>query len=448
MHAEAAGPFEVWDADSGSLTGRYLDSKTYTFEVSPQGRYLAAVERENEGEQRDNHARREVVLIDVFTQEETRLVVDDVFFLRFSPRGSFLVVSGYFDSSSKSYVIETSTRKKRSFAGGYAGSFTSDERFFCLRAGTPKTLDLQIWSTDSWRETYRLSDAANFGSDLERMLVVGLLDGLSLLDMTTSQMRRLRAGAPRNLSTRFSPDRRTLSILLDGGKLEFWDVATGKLRAAATHSRKPWSFHSNRKFSPDSRLFAVIDFDGSHLSVWDVHTGTLCWARDTGTPEGFQFTADSRFLISTFKPEIAATQRRDVFEASTGAVDPLLRIDGSCTLTDNARFALARSERSDIGQTILGRFWPFASERERPYLSIVELGTLRELGRLDIPPLAGGWLAEDGRKLVTLHKEGDKFSLCSWDVPFSRRWELVIGIPAGVGLLLLLYIRWRMRVHS
>ena len=49
------------------------------------------------------------------------------------------------------------------------------------------------------------------------------------------------------------------------------------------------------------------------------------------------------------------------------------------------------------------------------------------------------WLSDDGRTLVTQNAQG----IHVWDLPLRPPLRLVIGIPLGLGLLVLLFSRWR-----
>src|SRR5262249_46526121 len=88
---------------------------------------------------------------------------------------------------------------------------------------------------------------------------------------------------------RFSPDGKTLAILEDG-KLEIWDVASGK--HLATHR-----VASNFEFSPDSSFLFLVE--GRKLSLWDLSALSMLWSREAekGEHHTARFTADMQNVI-------------------------------------------------------------------------------------------------------------------------------------------------------
>src|SRR5262249_2947384 len=90
-------------------------------------------------------------------------------------------------------------------------------------------------------------------------------------------------------------------------------------------------------------------------------------------------------------------------------------------------------------EKIFGDFWPF-SNTSREQVRVEDVSTGRVLACLNSDATA--WLSEDGKTLVT---EDDRSVVRVWDLPLRPSLLLVVGIPLGLGLMVLLFSCWRAR---
>ena len=206
-------------------------------------------------------------------------------------------------------------------------------------------------------------------------------------------------------------------------------------------------------FSPDSSLLALAAeaSEGPMLGAWDVSSAALLWS--TGPNDAYcdlAFTADSRFLIAD--PEGNA----ELLEARTGerhrrfeaGYSPRLHLGAPrCEFTKDLRFITIRSDitrQPHILEKLLGDWWP-KGKANLQHVQVAETTTGRELARLASDTLEEALLSENGQTLVTKHQVNGKYLVRVWDLPLRPPLLLVIGIPLGLGLMVLLFSRWRAR---
>jgi DNA-binding beta-propeller fold protein YncE len=80
--------------------------------------------------------------------------------------------------------------------------------------------------------------------------------------------------------------------------------------------------------SPDGRLLAVADTDGSRVSVFEVASGRLLWSSAIATPAQVGFSPDGRTL-AVLHTQTGSPQQVDFDDATTGQTGRRLEVPGS-----------------------------------------------------------------------------------------------------------------------
>ena len=278
------------------------------------------------------------------------------------------------------------------------------------------------------------------------------------MDLKTFDTRLFRPATGAVPQMMFSTDGKILAVFTENEGVELWDVALGKKRRGDLDQLRNWRwdiFNFNdwgpiffyASFSPDSTLFALAcdDPDGPAIGVWDVTSGTLLWRENLEDGHcRLGFSADSRYLVARPKDKGAV-----VLNPRTGdrhrVFDP--NGDGTCDFTSDSRFITIHSEitrQPHLMEKLLGDWWPGKGKSTVQQIRIAEVATGRELGRLEDDKLEA-WLSDDGQTLVTKHDEDGQHIVRVWDLPLRPPLLLVISIPLGLGMLVLLFSRWRAR---
>jgi WD40 repeat protein len=269
-----------------------------------------------------------------------------------------------------------------------------------------------------------------------------------LWDVKTEKSRPLTPPRKQFHDAWFSPDGRTLATR-EARELELWDVASGRRRGILAAKGDPL-------FSPDSRLILVDCGADRAISAWDCQSGELAWQSDPA--DRLVFTPDSRFLMSgrdrvgridIVEPMVGLRRTRITLARGVDFASRYPPPHYAATFSRDGKLVAIRNNmpgtrQSGALQRWLGNWW---SSQSGIYVTVVaELGSGREVFRLETTDLLHSILADDGKTLVTSHyRDGDKESVIHcWDIPAPWRWE-VAAIPAGVGLLVLFGIWWRGR---
>ena len=468
-------PIQVWDTRSGKLEGTYLkDSRAWMHEITSSFRYMAACDDQPDAGPFDN----DFHLVDLQAKNEVRLPLKGNPNYRFSPQETFVLVSEGTEKGNKIFhLMKTATGKvAKTFQGSVFHTFVPDESLILHEAQNGDERDLCIWSTRLQKVVHTLpkvSGGVTVSPD-GRTVAAIMADALIFLDLRTFETRRFRPRTGMGLESTmiFAPDGGTLALFLEKWAfvlqkqgIEFWDVASGKQRHGDFDSLKNWGWDSGNfndwgsqfcfvAFSPDSTFFALAAQtpDGPRLGVWDVSSATLLWVEEPiDAYLGLAFTADSRFLIAD--PERNAAEIR---YARTGERHRRFEAGYSphrhlgtprCEFTKDLHFITIRSEitrQPHILEKLLGDWWP-KGKANLQHVQVAETTTGRELARLASDTLEEALLSENGQTLVTKHQVNGKYLVRVWDLPLRPPLLLVIGIPLGLGLMVLLFSRWRAR---
>ncbi len=222
------------------------------------------------------------------------------------------------------------------------------------------------------------------------------------------------------------------------GNLEFWDVAAGKRRGEIAHLGK-WEFASF-DFSPDSGYFWLNKSEPDALTMWDVSSASLLWSRTMPVFPGFHYGVGFNQGIENICIH--------VIECRTGNTAHVLPHDSSFDSPRMLRFmtiSTKGNQQPSIFKRLLGDWWPGKTNTTVQEVRVVEVASGRELGRLEGETLEESWLSKDGHILVTKHLEDGEYLLRVWDLPLRPPLLLVAGIPLALGVIVLLFSRWRAR---
>ncbi|MBI3410056.1 MAG: WD40 repeat domain-containing protein [Planctomycetes bacterium] len=237
-------------------------------------------------------------------------------------------------------------------------------------------------------------------------------------------------------------------------EIVFWHRKTGEVGIVSLPPRE--SEHavgtSWAVFSPDETLFAVIRADGEankiQLTVIDVFKREVLWSISGCDPRPLScFGADNTvFVVRDCEAQVR--------NAHSGKVLGLFRLPGStysAPLSGNGQFALVDSVGAPP-EDLQTRVFTFLNDWLNAGISInnsrllvIDLGSHREVFDLTNSSVQSLQLSEDGRTLLTVHGDEAGVYLRSWDVPARRAWLTIVGIPAGVFLLLAVVGGWRDR---
>ena len=454
-------PCQAWDTNSGLLLETFLEGKSASqFKLSPSLRFLALQPAEGvPGEE-------SVTVINLEQKSQTRLTFkgNSKISFSFSPRETFLLAyqSTRHSGCKQAYLLDLVTGKVvQTFEKVFCfDGFACNDRFllFSTKMREEIFFDLHIWDTRT-RQLMRTlpTEGEVVLSPDGRMLAVKNSDGWMLMNLANNRILLAPPKGPAYKKT-FSPDSKTLASFLHNGTLELRDVDTGKPRILNAKWRDPQNdvlvhleWDPLVAFSPDSTMFLMScpQSEGFGIGLFDVASESLLWQMklDHEICE-LRFTEDSRFLICN---PIERAQF-EVIEARSGERLRTFTMEdySSWEFTPGSQFVTVRTSfhrQPSFLEKILG---DWASSKNDagwgPFQArVAESVTGREWARLMFQDLQNAWLSPDGQTLVTQHSQDDRNLLRVWDLPLRPPLRLVIGIPLGLGLLVLLFTRWRAR---
>ena len=266
----------------------------------------------------------------------------------------------------------------------------------------------------AWLQGFDAPVVASAFSPSGTLLATATIEGTTLWDTATwkSVGPPLRSSQGGWEGVDFSPDGRTLAIAGGKGRVELWDVSTGKeLReltdpAAATSGEPALSVVL---YSPDGSVIAAGPQETNHVTLWDTASGRVIGRPITTNPPGtggaqsISFSPDSKRIAVP-----GARGTVGIWEVATGRrVGKPLAI-GSADV-EKAIFAAG-------GRTLI------ASD-DSGSVSMVDVAT----GRPIRPPLSVGSgfadsldLSPDGRLVAVASYEGSVFV-----------WDIKTGAPYG-----------------
>ncbi|ROO91039.1 protein kinase-like protein [Actinocorallia herbida] len=171
----------------------------------------------------------------------------------------------------------------------------------------------------------RTSTEAGLSAD-GRTLIVQSFDTLDVYDALSREKRRsLPIGALESSHYALSNDGSLLADARGDGRLDLWDLRSGtKLRSLAT-GRK-FVQEQPLAFSPDARTLATLTFDGENptvLDFWDVASGTLRATSKGVSTQGYlgaghSISGDPKVLFSPDGSTVVSALDQGVVEVATG----------------------------------------------------------------------------------------------------------------------------------
>lgn len=206
-------------------------------------------------------------------------------------------------------------------------------------------------------------------------------------------------------------------------------------------------------FSRNEAFFAVIRVEGEsptthQLTVIDVLSRKVLWSLSgCHSPPLECFGAHNTVCV-------VLGSEAQVRNAHSGEVLAKFRLPGSShysVLSENGQFAQVRSVGAPPEDwrtavfTFLNKWLNAGIDINNSRLLVIDLASHREVFDLINSSARSVQLSEDGRTLLTVHDEEAGVYLRCWDVPARRARLTIVGMPAGMFLLLAVVGGWRDR---
>jgi hypothetical protein len=249
--------------------------------------------------------------------------------------------------------------------------------------------------------------------------------------------------------------------------LKFWDVSTGRL---LSQSKIPSPLEGGDhgrlcqgKFSPDGKSFAFFDSGNETVGLWDIAAGKELWQKASVYPfaQELHFSQQGRsmLLLQAAQPP---NKHPDLVVVDSATGQTLWTRTNVIDLLEGASqaFVVPRGDRvlhycdNDLPfpldllaswtDKVTGRLWGNIN------LEVHDIPTGNRLIRLN--NCAHAILSGDGQTLCVATPLGEfetgetMLRLYCYDLPPPHRWEIILGVPAVVGLLVLAWRRWRRKV--
>jgi WD40 repeat protein len=286
---------------------------------------------------------------------------------------------------------------------------------------------IRLWDVASGKETLKLEStepakppfpdsrgfsALRFTPDGKSLVTTGPNSLVRFWDVKTGkEQRRFDAGV-NGWALAFSPDGKTLAVA--STEIRLFDVATG---ADASKVAGNVTIHY-AYLTPDGRTVATLG--GGRVTFWDAATGRMLGPaeRSDETIIGLQILDGGRTLIGLSR-------------------DKALRVWDVKTRKETRRVRLpfAPSNQGHFALSPDGKIAAIQEEK-RDALKLIDLASGREVGRLGEEK--GGWyglaFAPNGKSLIAWH--ADHFAQV-WDVKTGkkvRQFEFLDHLPAGARL--------------
>ncbi len=218
------------------------------------------------------------------------------------------------------------------------------------------------------------------------------------------------------------------------------------------------------QFSPDGRFLLIEGVDAKATqTMLAVPSLEVLWQQERPALRGAwggKEVIDSLFSHDSNTIFTDALGRPDVLcmDCATGQIRQAVPLKGethsqflSLHMTPNRRSLLVRQAAP---LNLPEPFWiPWLQWllRTRPPVRsndttvVLDTNTCRERFRLHGWDATAAMLSDDGRTLVTTHDEDDRRYLRCWDVDAWKPLHLPIGVPAGLGAVIVLLVWWRGR---
>jgi hypothetical protein len=365
------------------------------------------------------------------------------------------------------HVVETATGRLRGTVEGVANDrrfleFTADGGLLLLGMRDPLQDHnaVAVWDTSSGKmKRVQKNFQPILVSPDGRKVLGRTRAGYVLVDLATGRSDPTALPADLKLdSSKFFPDSQTLvtyGFLAGRPRIDFLEVTSGK----SLGSEEGLVLES-LEFSPDSTAFLLStrswlpELDAKdpnarnrgrrHVKVADSKTRQTLW--EPNPSEYWLFTADSQCIVATLE------KQADVHETKTGRGRKTIPIEGGAIRLDSKYVVtmntVADPEARFLASRRAGAFAPGSADES---IKVIELPDGREIGRFN-QKYQGFWWSEDSRTLVAQERDDSRLVLRCWNLatsmPYRRPLWQVVGLPVGLGLLIVLATRLFPRVRQ
>ncbi|MCI0641380.1 MAG: hypothetical protein L0Y72_22015 [Gemmataceae bacterium] len=235
----------------------------------------------------------------------------------------------------------------------------------------------------------------------------------------------------------------------EAASIEFWSIPEGRKLSSLEIDYRD----SGGLFSPDGSKIVLQTHNlwstACDLRMIDVANGNLLWLKEfRHTPATVRFTPDSGALLVTSLPDDAI----GFLDSATGEVQRL----NTMTKLSNTFSYFAEPAPLSRPDILLFRHEDVRRAFRIPLVNIeFSLGTREELIVVDaekrsvrltlsFEKIADCGVSAHGPTLVTCHQEGGEWYLAAWDLPPAQPWLRIIGVPAGLWLVVA-GLKWALR---
>ncbi|MBI2805806.1 MAG: WD40 repeat domain-containing protein [Planctomycetes bacterium] len=458
------GPLQIWDSRTGAEVGRFFeDGVNFLHPIfSRNGRYFATQVAKHDAAAKPNGIRVDgVLLANLETGKTIRLPIekcDAVTVLIFSPREDLLLRAGL-NGCDKLWVYESASgnllNTRASLHLIHPADFSDETLTHYVRTESGRA-GIELWNPRRNQPLATLDSVLGaVRSPDGRFLVArgstsdGKPSGKSVIwNLRTRQIdAEFSLPGPTTQPTQFiSPNSQWLGTFggaAQDAHVEVRDLATGQLAGRCYLDKVHYAF-----FSPDGRYLVLENPDAPIVAMFELPTMRMLWKKEKTSFHLWNlFSKDSKtmFVESTDLRNIAALDcttgaRRATI---TSAVPNLRR-------TADPRYLLMyQSQVSRLEQHPLSWIpWlkGLVKDIEGDRVFVYDTDVCRERFRFWDAKMSPGLLSDDANTLVTVHDEpGDRRTLRCWDVNAPKPLRWAIGVPAGLGALVVMFAWWRRR---
>jgi hypothetical protein len=205
-------------------------------------------------------------------------------------------------------------------------------------------------------------------------------------------------------------------------------------------------------FSPDSRLLAFNDRLDSYdylLAVANLTSCEILWSKRLHmTHEGFSIVPGkvNTLVLKTYPfPDYSGEFRN----ARSGELlasfsMPFKEVRGPLVCGEHVLFYGYTPKQPQGWSWNMLRGWVPTRSESSDLIRVIDVPTLSEVFHLADSYVTDAQLSPDGGTLITIHtKDPAGPYLRCWDIPGRHPWFKIVGIPAAVGLVLVLLGKWR-----
>lgn len=169
-----------------------------------------------------------------------------------------------------------------------------------------------------------------------KQLAISSTTGIDLFDLQHFDQPSKHISAPEKRLERFSPDWRLVAVINRDGSVDVWNVQTAekKFTIPLTNSNI-----GALKFSPGGQYLALTSYDYS-VRLWDVDTNTQVhvWAEHQNGDPLIEFSPDGSVLAITISPTLRS-RFVQLWNISKGQIITDLNIEGENTIVSDIAFS-------------------------------------------------------------------------------------------------------------